>query len=60
MRAPTLVIGGAQDVATPPERAQELCDGISGADLVMLDSGHLSNVEQAEEFTEIVAGFLRD
>ena len=60
VRAPTLVIGGAQDVATPPERAQELCDGISGADLVMLDSGHLSNVEQAEEFTEIVAGFLRD
>lgn len=60
VRAPTLVIGGAQDVATPPERAQELCDGISGADLVMLDSGHLSNVEQAEEFTEVVAGFLRD
>jgi 3-oxoadipate enol-lactonase len=60
VRAPTLVIGAAQDMAMPPERAQELCDGIPGADLVMLDSGHLSNVEQADEFTEAVSGFLRD
>jgi hypothetical protein len=27
---------------------------------VMLDGGHLSNIEQAEEFTEAVSGFLRD
>ncbi len=60
VRSPTLVIGGAQDIATPPERALELCDGIPGADLVMLDGGHLSNIEQAEEFAEAVSGFLRD
>jgi 3-oxoadipate enol-lactonase len=58
--APTLVIGGAQDIATPPERAEALHDLIPGADLLMLDSGHLSNVEQAEEFSEAVSGFLRD
>jgi 3-oxoadipate enol-lactonase len=60
LRSPTLVIGGALDVATPPERALELCDGIPGADLVMLDGGHLSNVEQASDFTATLAGFLRD
>jgi len=60
VRAPTLVIGGAQDIATPPERAEALHDLIPGADLLMLDSGHLSNVEQAEEFSEAVSGFLRD
>lgn len=60
VRSSTLVVGGAQDVATPPDRAQELCDGIGGADLVVLDSGHLLNVEQAEDFTEVVAGFLGD
>ena len=60
MLAPTLVIGGAQDIATPPERAEALHDLIPGADLLMLDSGHLSNVEQAEEFSEAISGFLRD
>jgi 3-oxoadipate enol-lactonase len=60
VRASTLVIGGAQDIATPPERAESLHDLIPGADLLMLDSGHLSNVEQAEEFSEAVSGFLQD
>lgn len=60
VRAPTLVIAGAQDSATPLERAEELCESISGADLLVLDAAHLSNVEQAEDFSRAVIDFLRD
>jgi 3-oxoadipate enol-lactonase len=60
VQAPTLVIGSAQDVSTPIERSEELALGISGADLLVLDAAHLSNVEQAAEFTTAVADFLRD
>ncbi|MFM8479601.1 MAG: alpha/beta fold hydrolase [Gammaproteobacteria bacterium] len=60
VQAPTLVIAGAHDPSIPIERAEELADGISGADLVVLDAGHLPNVEQAEDFTRTVVDFLRD
>jgi len=60
VRAPTLVIAGAQDASTPLERAEELCEHISGADLLVLDAAHLSSVEQAEDFTRAVIDFLRD
>jgi 3-oxoadipate enol-lactonase len=60
VRAPTLVIAGSQDAATPLERAEELCENISGADLLVLDAAHLSNVEQAEDFSRAVIDFLRD
>ena len=60
VQAPTLVIAGSYDPSIPIERAEELADGISGADLVVLDAGHLSNVEQAEDFTRTVVDFLRD
>ena len=45
--APTLVIAGRQDVATPPSHARELVDGIGGAGLVEIPgAGHLAPVEQ--------------
>jgi len=37
-----------------------LSEGITGADLFVLDAAHLSNVEQAVEFTTTVVDFLRD
>lgn len=60
VQAATLVIAGARDVATPIEQAEALREGITGADLAVLDASHLSNVEQAEDFTALVTGFLRD
>ena len=51
---------GAQDVSTPPERAEELVDGIAGAGLEVLDAAHLSNVEQAADFTTALVRFLAD
>ncbi|CAN7391893.1 3-oxoadipate enol-lactonase [Phenylobacterium sp. LjRoot225] len=49
--APTLVIGGALDVATPPEQAVALAATIPGANLEILPAAHLSNLEQADAFT---------
>jgi len=60
VQAPTLAIAGALDPSTTVERAEELVAGISGADLVVLDAAHLSNVEQADDFTSAVVDFLRD
>lgn len=59
IRAPTLVISGAQDPATPPERGAVLVEGIPGARLeVIPDVAHLANVEQPEAFTRAVLGHL--
>ncbi|WP_194916721.1 bifunctional 3-oxoadipate enol-lactonase/4-carboxymuconolactone decarboxylase PcaDC [Catenulispora rubra] len=45
--APTLVIAGRQDIATPPSHARELVDGIHGAGLVEIPgAAHLAPVEQ--------------
>lgn len=56
--APTLVLGGRQDSATPPPHAELLASAIPGASLVMLDAAHLANVELPERFTEAVLAFL--
>lgn len=56
--APTLVIGGAHDVSTPPPQTQALADAIPGARHVVLDAAHLSNLEQADAFTGAVLAHL--
>lgn len=56
--APTLVITGVHDPVTPPADAQVLGAGIADASVLLLDAAHLSNVEQAKEFTAAVCDFL--
>ena len=52
IRAPTRVVAGADDPATPCAQAEFLCDRIPAADLVVLQgAAHLANVEQPAEFT---------
>jgi 3-oxoadipate enol-lactonase len=58
VRAATLVIGGAHDVATTAADGRWLADTIPGARFVTLDSAHLSNVECAEAFTGALVEFL--
>jgi len=59
IRAPTLVIAGAEDVATPPEDAAFLAESIPDAELVVLPgAAHLANVEQPERFTRALLGHL--
>jgi 3-oxoadipate enol-lactonase len=60
IRAQTLVIAGAQDVATSVEDASFIRDRVANARLVTLDAAHLSNVEQPEAFNSTVLGFLAE
>jgi len=56
---PALVIVGDGDVLTPPERAEEIANGIPGARLsVIRDSGHLSSLEQPAAVTKSMLEFL--
>jgi 3-oxoadipate enol-lactonase len=54
--APTLIITGTHDIATPPQAGQWLAGQISGATVIQLDAAHLSNVECAGEFNRAVIG----
>ena len=56
--APTLVICGAEDPATPLAHSVALCEAIADSRLVVLPAAHLSNVERPEDFSAAVADFL--
>jgi 3-oxoadipate enol-lactonase len=58
IKAPTLVIAGQHDGATPPEANEYIAKNIPGAKFTLLDAAHLSNVEQSEAYTKAVLGFL--
>ncbi len=58
IRAPTLVVSGSKDPATPPADGRFLADSIPGARCVELEAAHLSNLEAPEAFTSAVVGFL--
>jgi pimeloyl-ACP methyl ester carboxylesterase len=61
IRCPTLVIVGDGDVLTPPERAEEIANGITGARLsVIRDSGHLATLEQPAAVSKSMLHFLLD
>ncbi|MBB6170916.1 3-oxoadipate enol-lactonase [Nocardiopsis mwathae] len=55
--APTLVVAGADDPATPPEHAERIAAGITGARLrVLADAAHLASWEQADEVNGLLLG----
>jgi 3-oxoadipate enol-lactonase len=56
--APTLVIGGKHDKATPPEHGELIARSIKGARYVELNAAHLSNWEVAQAFTQTLLDFL--
>jgi proline-specific peptidase len=59
IESPTLVITGERDFITGPVCSQEIAEGISGAELVILpDCGHFTFVECPQRFREEVARFL--
>jgi 3-oxoadipate enol-lactonase len=58
IKTPTLVIYGGSDPVTPASDAHFLTDQIRGAVKVELLAAHLSNVEQADAFTETLNDFL--
>ncbi len=56
--APTMVIVGAQDAATPPAAGEEIRNQIKGARLTSLEAAHISNMEQPQAYTRAVLDFL--
>ncbi|HEX3592413.1 MAG TPA: 3-oxoadipate enol-lactonase [Pseudonocardiaceae bacterium] len=57
--APTLVIAGAQDPATPPEHGRFIADTIPDARLAVLpDASHLANAERPAEVTGLLVEHL--
>ena len=57
--APTLVIAGAQDPATPPEHAERIAAAVPDARLEVLDpAAHLANVEQPQAVTRLILEHL--
>jgi 3-oxoadipate enol-lactonase len=56
--APTLIIAGRHDQSTPVDASVYMRSQIPDASMTLLDAAHISNVEQAHNFTDAVIGFL--
>ena len=60
IRAPTLVVVGADDPGTPPAASEVIAVAIPGARLEIIPSAsHLSCIEQPEIFNRLVSDFLK-
>lgn len=58
-RTPTLLLVGADDAATPPERSEKAHDALPSSRLVILpDAGHSSAVERPDAVTQHLTDFL--
>jgi 3-oxoadipate enol-lactonase len=61
IHCPTLVIGGSEDISTPPDQAEWLHESIEGSRLVILGGApHFANLEQPEPWRKAVTGFLAE
>ncbi len=59
IETPTLLVGGTDDIATPPDVMHGLHRAIPGSDLAMIEgAAHLSNIDQPERFNQAVASVL--
>jgi 3-oxoadipate enol-lactonase len=59
IRAPTLVIAGAQDLAAPADQAELITDGIGDCRMAVVDhAAHLLNVEQPENVSALILEHL--
>lgn len=60
IKAPTLVVVGAADLSSTPEKGAFLASRIRGSRLVTLPAGHVANIEAPELFTSTVTDFLNE
>jgi 3-oxoadipate enol-lactonase len=59
--APTLVIAGADDVATPPAYGEAIAAAVPGARLeILADAAHLANLERPEQVNQLLTEFLKE
>jgi 3-oxoadipate enol-lactonase len=60
LRTPTLILGGSDDLLVPPKILADTAQRIAGAQLQLLeDTGHLSHIEQPEQFFQKLTAFLQ-
>ncbi|HEX6072956.1 MAG TPA: alpha/beta fold hydrolase [Sphingomicrobium sp.] len=60
IRAPALVICGAEDRITPPALSSALSRLVPGARMETIErAGHLTNLERPDEFNTLVGAFVR-
>lgn len=60
IKAPTLVVTGAEDALIPPKEAEAMRDAIRGARLVSIPgAAHLANLDQPDTFNAAVREFLK-
>jgi pimeloyl-ACP methyl ester carboxylesterase len=61
IHCPTLVVVGAEDAVTPPDRAAEIAAGIPHArQVVVPDCGHLSTLERPQAVTQALVELLSE
>lgn len=61
VRAPTLVVAGADDPATPVDHAEAIAAAVPGARLAVVDrAAHLANVEQPAEVARLLLEHLTE
>ena len=59
--APTLIVVGSEDALTPVADAELMHREIGGSRLKIIEgAGHVSNLENPEEFNRVLVEFLRD
>ncbi len=58
IEAPTAVIAGEADEATPPDWGRFVADSIPGASFHLVPGAHLANVEAADEVSAVLEGHL--
>jgi 3-oxoadipate enol-lactonase len=58
IKAPTLVIAGKHDPATPLEGNEFICQQIPGATIAVLEAAHIANMELPRLYADTVLKFL--
>jgi 3-oxoadipate enol-lactonase len=59
IRAPTLVIAGGDDPATPPDHGRQIAEAVDGARFELVERArHLANVERADEVNRLLLDHL--
>jgi 3-oxoadipate enol-lactonase len=61
INVPTHMVVGDEDRLTPPEMSRRMAEQIPGARLTLIEgAGHLSNIEQPDQFNRAVLAFLME
>jgi 3-oxoadipate enol-lactonase len=57
---PTLIISGTEDLVTTVKDGDFLMEKITNSFLAVLETAHISNIEKADDFTELLIEFIKN